>query len=177
MDDNVGDNEDAEGSAAEESADSSSSEDEEPKEKKSKEDEVVDEEEEEEAEPETTLFVKNLNFETTDAALCAKFEPVGVVRSAVVSKKRDPSNPTNTLSMGFGFVQFQRHADAQTALKDLQVRSFSSCCLFVHIVETLLNGSVFFLFFYFKSSFIAWILTLYAIIENTSQIRPLTMFR
>uniref|UniRef100_A0A914UJ90 RRM domain-containing protein n=1 Tax=Plectus sambesii TaxID=2011161 RepID=A0A914UJ90_9BILA len=77
-------------------------------------------EEEAEAEPETTLFVKNLNFETTDESLRAKFEAVGEVRSAVVSKKRDPSKPTSTLSMGFGFVQYFRRADAQRALKELQ---------------------------------------------------------
>ncbi len=74
-----------------------------------------------EPESDTTIFVKNLNFETVDAQLCAKFESIGRVRSAVVSRKRDAADPLKCLSLGFGFVQYYRRVDAQSALKELQV--------------------------------------------------------
>lgn len=77
----------------------------------------------EETKPEhegTILFVKNLNFSTTDSELRAFFETIGPVFSANVSRKRDPKRPGNTLSMGFGFVQFFRKSDADKALKQLQ---------------------------------------------------------
>ena len=49
------------------------------------------------AEPEanSTLFVKNLNFDTTDETLKNFFAPCGVVHSAAVSKKRDIKRPGN----------------------------------------------------------------------------------
>jgi multiple RNA-binding domain-containing protein 1 len=80
-----------------------------------------EEEDEADCEPETTLFVKNLNFETNDADLRSKFETIAKVKSAMVSRKRDASNPEKALSMGFGFVQYYRQAATQRALKELQV--------------------------------------------------------
>jgi multiple RNA-binding domain-containing protein 1 len=53
--------------------------------------------------------------------LKAKFEPIGRVKSVTVSRRRDKADPTRALSMGFGFVQFYRQADAQRAIKELQV--------------------------------------------------------
>jgi len=72
-----------------------------------------------------SLFVKNLSFNTTDEQfleLFTKNYPSGV-KSAAVSKKCDPQNPTLALSMGFGLVHFEREADAVEALKRMQVGS------------------------------------------------------
>lgn len=84
------------------------------------EDTVEPEDEEEPPEPDTTLFVKNLSFSTSEQALCQHFEQCGTVHEATIAKKKDLKNPGQRLSMGFGFVQFRRRADAQRALKELQ---------------------------------------------------------
>lgn len=71
-------------------------------------------------EPDTTLFVKNLNFATNDESFRKHFEQCGAVHSASVAKKKDPKNPGQSLSMGYGFVQFWTKKATVTALKDLQ---------------------------------------------------------
>ncbi len=71
-------------------------------------------------EPETEIFVKNLNFDTTDEGVKRKFEKIGRLYYATVARKMDPRNPGEFLSMGFGFVQFFKATDAAKALKDVQ---------------------------------------------------------
>lgn len=68
----------------------------------------------------TEIFVKNLNFETCDDDLRRKFERIGKLYYGTVAKKSDPRHPGTLLSMGFGFVQYLKEADAERALKDLQ---------------------------------------------------------
>ena len=63
-----------------------------------------------------TLFVKNLNFSTTNDKLIETFQPLDGFVSARVKTKPDPKNPGQRLSMGFGFVDFRTNALAQTAL-------------------------------------------------------------
>ncbi|GFS21777.1 multiple RNA-binding domain-containing protein 1 [Elysia marginata] len=79
-----------------------------------------DEEAEEEPEDNTTIFVKNLNFDTTNENLTKHFEKFGNLHSATVAKKKDAKRPGELLSMGYGFVQFMKKADAKEALKHLQ---------------------------------------------------------
>ncbi|XP_073322755.1 probable RNA-binding protein 19 [Pagrus major] len=90
-------------------------------EKEEKKEEVEDEEEEEEEEesaPGSTLFIKNLNFGTTEEKLQETFSKCGKVMSCSISKKRDKTG--KMLSMGYGFVQFQTAEAAQKALRQLQ---------------------------------------------------------
>ena len=70
----------------------------------------------------SSLFVKNLNFSTTDDSLYLFFnERVGGVKSAVVSKKYSPHvGGGASLSMGFGFVTFKSKSSSLRALKELQ---------------------------------------------------------
>ncbi|XP_047030277.1 probable RNA-binding protein 19 [Helicoverpa zea] len=90
--------------------------------KESKEDVKIDDEAElEEPENDTTLFVKNLNFKTTEQSLKDHFSVVGKVYSVTIAKKKDPKNPGQVLSMGYGFVQYYKRQDANEALKNLQV--------------------------------------------------------
>lgn len=56
--------------------------------------------------PTTTLFVKNLNFETTEDDFRAYFERCVAIRSARIATKKDPKHSGQVLSMGFGFVEF-----------------------------------------------------------------------
>ncbi|XP_005105065.1 probable RNA-binding protein 19 [Aplysia californica] len=79
-----------------------------------------DESTEPEPEEGSTIFVKNLNFATTDEQLRQHFCDVGTVQSATVAKKKDPKKPGELLSMGYGFVQFMKKAEAMEALKMLQ---------------------------------------------------------
>ncbi|KCV69016.1 hypothetical protein H696_04436 [Fonticula alba] len=65
-----------------------------------------------------TVFVKNLNFSTTDETLHTVFAAVGPLRSAQTTKKTTRSG--EKLSMGFGFVEFVHASDASKAIQNLQ---------------------------------------------------------
>ncbi|KAI4470086.1 rna binding protein [Holotrichia oblita] len=82
--------------------------------------EELDNDESETPEPDTTLFVKNLNFETTDNVLKKHFESCGKVYYATVATKKDKNDPSKRLSMGYGFVQFMYKSGINKALKMLQ---------------------------------------------------------
>jgi multiple RNA-binding domain-containing protein 1 len=75
----------------------------------------------EELPPAATIFVKNLNFETTDEVLKAAFEGLNGLRSARISKKSNPKYPGQKMSMGFGFLEFQTKEDAMKCIKTMQV--------------------------------------------------------
>ncbi|NWI82287.1 RBM19 protein, partial [Dryoscopus gambensis] len=77
-----------------------------------------EEEEEEENIPGCTLFIKNLNFATTEDTLKETFSKVGALKSCTISKKKDKAG--TLLSMGFGFVEYKRPESAQKALRRLQ---------------------------------------------------------
>lgn len=64
----------------------------------------------------STLFVKNLNFSTTNEKFAETFQPLDGFVSARVKTKPDPKNPGQKLSMGFGFVDFRTKVQAQNAL-------------------------------------------------------------
>ncbi|KAI3322704.1 MRD1-like protein [Xylariaceae sp. AK1471] len=56
---------------------------------------------------EGTLFVKNLNFDTTTSSLADAFKHLEGFKSALVKTKKDMKRPGQMLSMGFGFVSFE----------------------------------------------------------------------
>ncbi|KAL7939597.1 RNA-binding domain-containing protein [Trichoderma chlorosporum] len=66
-----------------------------------------------------SLFVRNLNFATTTSKLAEAFEALDGFVSARVKTKIDPKKPGQTLSMGFGFVEFRSKSQAQAALKTM----------------------------------------------------------
>ena len=63
-----------------------------------------------------TLFVRNLNFTTTTDRLREVFQPLDGFMSARVKTKVDPKKPGQTLSMGFGFLEFRSKGQAHAAL-------------------------------------------------------------
>jgi len=79
------------------------------------------EESEKQATPEenSTLYIKNVNFKTTDDALAEHFLKCGKIYSCNVAKKKDRESGL-TLSMGFGFVTYWLKSSADQALKELQ---------------------------------------------------------
>ncbi|XP_012719019.2 probable RNA-binding protein 19 isoform X2 [Fundulus heteroclitus] len=88
------------------------------KEEGKQEEDEQEEEEEEGPVPGSTLFIKNLNFSTTEEKLQEIFSKCGKVKSCSISKKKDKKG--NLLSMGYGFVQYQTAEGARKALRQLQ---------------------------------------------------------
>ncbi|KAG9047437.1 Multiple RNA-binding domain-containing protein 1 [Tulasnella sp. UAMH 9824] len=72
--------------------------------------------------PDTTLFVKNLNFSTTSDQLISAFKSLPGLTFARINTKRDPKSVDGTgrLSMGYGFVGFTSPEEAKKALKTMQ---------------------------------------------------------
>jgi multiple RNA-binding domain-containing protein 1 len=64
----------------------------------------------------STLFVRNLNFTTSTDKLKDIFKSLTGFVSAKVKTRPDPKNSNQTLSMGFGFVEFRNKDDASAAL-------------------------------------------------------------
>ncbi|CAG8679703.1 10509_t:CDS:2, partial [Racocetra persica] len=75
---------------------------------------------EESSEVTATLFVKNINFDTTEEELKKLFKNTPGMKSAKIKMKNDPKNPGKTLSMGFGFVEYDNMKNAKNALKSMQ---------------------------------------------------------
>lgn len=77
--------------------------------------------EEEEIEgPTVSVFVKNLNFNTTVQQLSNLFKSLPGFVLATVKTKPDPKNAKKILSMGFGFVEFKSLAQANAAIATLE---------------------------------------------------------
>eukprot|EP00126_Sphaerothecum_destruens_P002222 Sdes_comp15661_c0_seq1m4677 len=68
----------------------------------------------------TFLFVKNLNFQTTEESLLNTFKKLGKVARVTVAKKKDRKDPSKLISMGFGFLEFKNYQDAMDLLKCAQ---------------------------------------------------------
>jgi len=65
-----------------------------------------------------------------DDKLKEHFCKCGSIFSANVAKKKDPKNPGQVLSMGYGFVQFWQKKGADSALKTLQNSNLDG-----HVIE------------------------------------------
>jgi len=76
----------------------------------------------------STLFVKNLNFSTTDEEVRNHFQCCGKIQSATVATKKDMKTG-ESLSMGFGFVTYYLKSSAEKAIKTLQQSKLSDHCL------------------------------------------------
>ncbi|KAJ1346838.1 hypothetical protein KIN20_001741 [Parelaphostrongylus tenuis] len=90
-------------------------------------------------EPGSTVFVKNLSFETTDENLAKLFRTKYRIKSAQISKKLNPADPGKSLSMGFGFIQFFTQDEAQRAIKEMQGELLDGHCLELKISHRELN--------------------------------------
>ncbi|NXG06877.1 RBM19 protein, partial [Sakesphorus luctuosus] len=104
------------------------------------EEEEEEDEEEEENIPGCTLFIKNLNFATTEDTLKETFSKVGALKSCTISKKKDKAG--TLLSMGFGFVEYKKPESAQKALRQLQGCSVDGHKLEVKLSERAIRPAV-----------------------------------
>ncbi|KAJ5106327.1 Multiple RNA-binding domain-containing protein 1 [Penicillium angulare] len=64
----------------------------------------------------STLFIKNLDFSTSNEKFLQVFRPLDGFITGRIKTKPDPKRPGQTLSMGFGFAEFKSKAQAQAAL-------------------------------------------------------------
>lgn len=81
--------------------------------------ELLEREDNEEPAESSSLFVKNLSFNTTTAQLHEAFKHLDGYRSSSVKTKADPKKPGQVLSMGFGFVSFSSKASAEAAAQSM----------------------------------------------------------
>lgn len=70
--------------------------------------------------PTGTLFVKNLNFDTREPGLLAAFSGAPGLRTARIPTKTDKKRPGQTLSLGYGFLEFESRDKALSCLKSMQ---------------------------------------------------------
>lgn len=75
---------------------------------------------EEAPEPNTTLFLRNLNFKTVPDTIHNHFKHLGPIHTVEIAKRKDPRNPRIQVSMGYGFIQFKLAATTEKALKQMQ---------------------------------------------------------
>lgn len=66
-----------------------------------------------------TVFVRNLNFATTNSRLAEVFNPLPGFISATIKTRTDPKRPREILSMGFGFVEFNGMHQAAAAITSM----------------------------------------------------------
>lgn len=83
--------------------------------------EPVAEDADDEPEPETTIFLRNLNFKTVLETVRQHFERLGTIHTVEIAKRKDAQNPRQLNSLGYGFIQFKKAAVASQALKDMQL--------------------------------------------------------
>ena len=70
--------------------------------------------------PTATVFVKNLNFETSNEGLKHAFQALNGLKSARISMKPNPKSQGEKMSMGFGFLEFATKDDALNCIKTMQ---------------------------------------------------------
>ncbi|XP_034489664.1 probable RNA-binding protein 19 [Drosophila innubila] len=83
--------------------------------------EPVAEDADDEPEPETTIFLRNLNFKTVLETVRQHFERLGTIHTVEIAKRKDAQNPRQLNSLGYGFIQFKKAEVASKALKDMQL--------------------------------------------------------
>ncbi|KAG1142884.1 hypothetical protein G6F37_009079 [Rhizopus arrhizus] len=76
--------------------------------------------EEESSDDITSIFVKNISFSTTVESLRNAFKGIPGYRSSRINVKPDPKNTGKTLSMGYGFVEFDSKSNAEKAINAMQ---------------------------------------------------------
>lgn len=88
-----------------------------------------------------TLYVRNLNFSTTTTRLREVCAPLDGFLSAIVKTKPDSKRPGQTLSMGFGFLEFRTTKQAQNAARALEGYSLDGHHLLVRAARRELDAA------------------------------------
>jgi multiple RNA-binding domain-containing protein 1 len=83
----------------------------------------------------TTLFVRNLSFNTNADGFTKAFQHLPGFMWARLKTKTDPKKPGQVLSMGFGFVGFKEPENAKYALGDMDGKSLDGHKLLVKMAN------------------------------------------
>lgn len=83
----------------------------------------------------STLFISNLNFATTSPELTDLCRYLEGFLAAKVKTKVNSKNPSQILSMGYGFVEFRNAQQAQSALKALNGSNLDGHQLLVRFAQ------------------------------------------
>ena len=67
-----------------------------------------------------TIFVKNINFDTSDESMHKHFSACGKVTSARICRRKSNNGNLSDLSMGYGFVTYANQKSFDKALRGLQ---------------------------------------------------------
>jgi RNA recognition motif-containing protein len=78
----------------------------------------------------TKLYVGNLSYEATEAALESLFAQAGTVQAINIIRERDTGR-----ARGFAFVEMTNEADAQTAIDQFNEQSFGGRNLTVNLAK------------------------------------------
>lgn len=68
----------------------------------------------------STIFIKNLNFETVESTITNTFKHLGPIHTIQIARKHNPENPKQQIPLGYGFIQFKMASSAEKALKTMQ---------------------------------------------------------
>lgn len=71
-------------------------------------------------EPNTTLFIKNLNKDTVEETIREIFKNIGTIHSVQIAKKKSTDDDKKLIPLGYGFIQFKQTFAADQALKTMQ---------------------------------------------------------
>lgn len=71
-------------------------------------------------EPDTTIFLRNLNYITVEKTVTNHFGHLGAIHMVQVARKKNPKDPSEKISLGYGFIQFKLRSTAEQALKSMQ---------------------------------------------------------
>ncbi|CAG9806152.1 unnamed protein product [Chironomus riparius] len=71
-------------------------------------------------EPNTTLFIKNLNKETVEETIREIFKNIGTIHSVQIAKKKSTDDDKKMIPLGYGFIQFKQSSATDKALKTMQ---------------------------------------------------------
>ncbi|KAJ2727037.1 Multiple RNA-binding domain-containing protein 1 [Coemansia sp. Benny D115] len=87
------------------------------------------------------LFVKNLDFDTTEETLRGVFSAVDGLASVTIRRKKDPKRPGKWLSMGFGFVEYHTPQAARKALESFNGVEVDDHALEIKLSDRVTKGS------------------------------------
>jgi len=92
-------------------------------------------------EEETTIFVKNLNFSTTEDVLKAFFSKIGKIRKCTIpTSTRTKGEKTEILSKGYGFIEFVKSKHAKRAVRKLNGQTLEGHQLKVSVSTQVSKG-------------------------------------
>jgi multiple RNA-binding domain-containing protein 1 len=101
--------------------------------------ELLDGQGEDDAALTSTLFIRNLNFATTNDQLTANFRVLEGFVKARVKYRPDPKKPGQLLSMGYGFADFRTKENASAALQSMDGYSLDGHVLSVKPSQKVLD--------------------------------------